>query len=86
MSKEIYEATEWPVPGVLLKSCPRCDEGAIETDQNGDISCLTCGYVKYFQSDYPAPDPTDDTARARREQRKTHKNKGKSKAAVGSES
>ncbi len=85
MSKKGYEETEWPVPGVRLQSCPRCIIGATETDQNGDITCLSCGWVKYYQSD-EIPDPSDDTARASGIERKPHKNKGKSKAAVGRES
>ncbi len=84
MNKKSHEETEWPVPGVRLKSCPRC-EGATETDQNGDTSCLHCGWVKYYQPD-EAPDPSDDTARLSRRARKTHKNRGKPTTATGSAS
>ncbi len=73
--------TEWPVTGVQLRACPRCDEGAIETNLEGDKTCLTCGFVRYFQK--PKVEVVDPLRPEGREaapslhNRAAHKNKGK---------
>ncbi len=78
MKTETRKPTEWPVTGVQLRACPRCEEGAVETNLEGDKTCLTCGYVRYFKKEIEEepPEIPEREAAPSLHNRAEHKNKG----------